>query len=143
MFIPRHCKFFHNQNLHNLKSNLIAVVSSLSSRPALNSGILTFLRLDLNIFPVLGSLKLALIKWVPGINNFQYSPYFVVLTGCLMSTTCIKAPNNVNMRLVKVAQINYVSRNQLHCAANLNFVLIYKKAKYCWALSTNFLFLFS
>ena len=44
---------------------------------------------------------------------------------------------------VKVAQINYVSRNQLHCTENLNFGLMYKKAKHCWALSTNFLFLFS
>jgi hypothetical protein len=42
-----------------------------------------------------------------------------------------------------VAQINYVSRNQLHCAANLNFGLMCKKAKHCWALSTNFSFLFS
>ena len=45
--------------------------------------------------------------------------------------------------VVKVAQINYVSRNQLHCTANLNFGLMRKKAKHCWALSTNFLFLFS
>ena len=44
---------------------------------------------------------------------------------------------------VKVVQINYVSRNQLHCTANLNFGLMCKKAKYCWDLSTNFLFLFS
>ena len=44
---------------------------------------------------------------------------------------------------VKVAQINYVSRNQLHCTANLNFGLMCKKAKHCWALSTNFSFLFS
>ena len=44
---------------------------------------------------------------------------------------------------VKVAQINYVSRNQLHCTENLNFGLMYKKAKHCWALSTNFLFLCS
>ena len=42
-----------------------------------------------------------------------------------------------------MAQINYVSRNQLHCTANLNFGLMCKKAKHCWALSTNFLFLFS
>jgi hypothetical protein len=28
-----------------------------------------------------------------------------------------------------VAQINYVSRNQLHCTANLNFGLMCKKAK--------------
>ena len=39
---------------------------------------------------------------------------------------------------VKVAQINYVSRNQLHSTANLNFGLMCKKAKHCWALSTNF-----
>ena len=44
---------------------------------------------------------------------------------------------------VKVAQINYVLRNQLHCTANLNFGLMYKKAKHCWALSTKILFLFS
>ena len=44
---------------------------------------------------------------------------------------------------VKVAQIIYVSRNQLHCTANLNLGLMCKKAKHCWALSTNFLFLFS
>ena len=42
-----------------------------------------------------------------------------------------------------MAQINYVSRNQLHCKANLNFGLMYKKAKHCWGLSTNFLFLIS
>ena len=47
------------------------------------------------------------------------------------------------IKLVKVAQINYVSRNHLHCTANLNFGLIFKKAKHCWALSTNFSFLFS
>ena len=45
--------------------------------------------------------------------------------------------------LLKVAQINYVSTNQLHCTANLNFGLMCKKAKYCWALSTIILFLFS
>ena len=39
--------------------------------------------------------------------------------------------------LLKVAQINYISRNQLHCTANLNFGLMCKKAKHCWALSTN------
>jgi hypothetical protein len=44
---------------------------------------------------------------------------------------------------LKVAQINYVSRNQLHCTANLNFGSMCKTAKHCWALSTNFLFLFS
>ena len=37
----------------------------------------------------------------------------------------------------------YVSQNQLHCKANLNFCLMSKKAKHCWALSTNFSFLFS
>jgi hypothetical protein len=31
--------------------------------------------------------------------------------------------------LLKVAQINYVTRNQLHCTANLNFGLMRKKAK--------------
>ena len=47
-------------------------------------------------------------------------------------------------RTLKVAQINYVSRNQLHCTANLNFGLMCKKAKHCWAfLSTNFSFLLS
>jgi hypothetical protein len=45
--------------------------------------------------------------------------------------------------LLKVAQINYVSRNQLHCTANLNFGLMCKKAKHCWALPTNFLILLS
>ena len=44
---------------------------------------------------------------------------------------------------VKVAQINFVSRNQLHCRANLNFGLMCKKAKHCWTLSPNFSFLFS
>ena len=44
---------------------------------------------------------------------------------------------------INVAQINYVSRNQLHCTAILDFGLMYKKTKHCWALSTNFLFLFS
>ena len=34
---------------------------------------------------------------------------------------------------IKVAQINYVSRSQLHCAANLNFGLMCKKAKHCIA----------
>jgi hypothetical protein len=47
------------------------------------------------------------------------------------------------IKLVKVAQINYVSRNQLHCTANLNFGSMCKKAKHCWALSTKILFLFS
>jgi len=40
--------------------------------------------------------------------------------------------------MLKVTQINYVSRNQLHSTANLNFSLMGKKAKHCWALSTNF-----
>ena len=47
------------------------------------------------------------------------------------------------MNKVKVTQINYVSRNQLHSTANLNFGLMGKKAKHCWALSTNFSILFS
>ena len=47
------------------------------------------------------------------------------------------------MQWLKVAQINYVLRNQLHCTAKLNFGLICKKAKHCWALSTNFSFQFS
>ena len=47
------------------------------------------------------------------------------------------------IKLVKVAQINSVSRNHLHCTANLNFGLIFKKAKHCWAWSTSFSFLFS
>ena len=46
------------------------------------------------------------------------------------------------IQIVKLAQINYVSRNQLHCTENLNFGLMYKKAKHCRALPTNFLFLF-
>ena len=33
---------------------------------------------------------------------------------------------------LKVAQIKYVSRNKLHCTANLNFGLMYKKAKHCF-----------
>ena len=41
-----------------------------------------------------------------------------------------------------MAQINYLSRNQIHCTANLNFGLMFKKAKHCWALLTNFLILF-
>jgi hypothetical protein len=45
--------------------------------------------------------------------------------------------------LCKGGSINYVSRNQLHCTANLNLGLICKKAKHCLALSTNFSFLFS
>ena len=36
-----------------------------------------------------------------------------------------------------MAQINYVSRNQNYCTANLNFGLMCKKTKHCWALSTN------
>ena len=44
---------------------------------------------------------------------------------------------------LKVAQTNYVSRNQLHCTANLNFGLMCKRAKHCWALPTNFSFQFS
>ena len=40
---------------------------------------------------------------------------------------------------LKVAQIKHISRNQLHCPANLNFGLMCKKAKHCWALlTTNF-----
>ena len=39
---------------------------------------------------------------------------------------------------VKVALINYVSRNQIYSTANLNFGLMCKKAKNCWPLSTNF-----
>jgi len=42
------------------------------------------------------------------------------------------------MGFLKVTQINYVLRNQLHSTANLNFGLMGKKAKHCWALSTNF-----
>ena len=38
---------------------------------------------------------------------------------------------------IKVIQINYASRNQLHSTANLNFGLMGKKAKHCWVLSTN------
>ena len=41
---------------------------------------------------------------------------------------------------VKVPQINYDSRNQLHHAANLNFGLMCKRVKHCSVLSTNFLF---
>ena len=37
---------------------------------------------------------------------------------------------------IKVALINYVSRNQLHCTANLNFGLMCKKAKHCWGQKT-------
>ena len=37
------------------------------------------------------------------------------------------------LRQLKVAQINYVSRNQLHCTANFKFGLMYKKAKHCIA----------
>ena len=40
-------------------------------------------------------------------------------------------------------QINYVSKNQLHSTANLNFGLMGKEAKHCWVFSTNFSFLFS
>ena len=36
---------------------------------------------------------------------------------------------------LKVAQINYVSRNQLHCTENLNFGLMCKKAKHCSVLA--------
>ena len=39
---------------------------------------------------------------------------------------------------LKVTQVYYVSRNQLQSRANLNFGFIGKKAKRCWALSTNF-----
>ena len=49
----------------------------------------------------------------------------------------------ITFEVIKVAQINYVSKNKLHCTANLNFGLMCKKAKRCWALSTNFSFLFS
>ena len=38
--------------------------------------------------------------------------------------------------MLNVAQFNYVSRNQLHSKANLNFGLMCKKT-HCWALSTN------
>jgi hypothetical protein len=40
-----------------------------------------------------------------------------------------KQINSIYPFLLKVAQINYVSRNQLHCTANLNFGLMYKKGK--------------
>ena len=40
---------------------------------------------------------------------------------------------------VKVTQINYVSRNQLHSTASFNFGFMGRRAKHCWALSTNFL----
>ena len=64
---------------------------------------------------------------------------------CQPPTQILKATfvSTINYQLIKVAQINYVSRNQLHCRANLNFGLMCKKAKHYWALSTNFLFLFS
>ena len=42
-----------------------------------------------------------------------------------------------------MAQINYVSRNQLHSTANLNFGLMCKKEKHCWAFSANFSVQFS
>ena len=44
---------------------------------------------------------------------------------------------------LKVTQINYVSRNQLHSTPNLSFGWFGKKEKHCWALSTNFLVQFS
>ena len=44
---------------------------------------------------------------------------------------------------IKVTQINYISRNQLHHTANLNFGLTCKKVKHCWMLSSNFLVQFS
>ena len=49
----------------------------------------------------------------------------------------------ISYKMIKVTQINYVSRNQLHSTTNLNFGLMGKKAKHCWALSTNFLVQFS
>ena len=36
---------------------------------------------------------------------------------------------SLRVHSVKVSQINYVSRNQLHCTANLNIGLMCKKAK--------------
>ena len=44
---------------------------------------------------------------------------------------------NLRIFLVKVTQINFVWRNQLHHTANLNYDLMCKKAKHCCVLSTN------
>ena len=46
-------------------------------------------------------------------------------------------------QIIKVTQINYISRNQLYSTANLNFGSMGKKAKHCWASSTNFSVQFS
>ena len=67
--------------------------------------------------------------------NFAKIPYF---WGCFLLFSWATK----NTFSVKVAQIYYVSKNQLHCTANLNFDFMCKKAKHGWALSTNFLFLF-
>ena len=44
----------------------------------------------------------------------------------------------VQQHVLKVTQVNYVSRNQLHHTANLNLGLMRKKANHCWVLKTNF-----
>ena len=62
-------------------------------------------------------------------NDFAYELQFFSLIS--------DGLGNVN-KFVKVTQINYVSRNQLQYTANLNFGLMGKKAKHCWAVSTIF-----
>ena len=67
---------------------------------------------------------------------FQVSPSFISRTSLVYFNI---HQDMLGKQQLKVAQINYVSRSQLHSTANLNFDLICKKVKLCWALS----FLFS
>ena len=54
-----------------------------------------------------------------------------------------KEESYFDIKVTQINSINYVSRNQLHSTANLNFDLMGKKAKHCCALSTNFSVQFS
>ena len=78
------------------------------------------------------------------ITDFLVSKNPILLNRLVLYLKCVEQACWVlQASLSKVAQINYLSRNQLHCTTNLNFGWMCKKAKHCWALSTNFLFLFS
>ena len=70
----------------------------------------------------LGQTNLAEVYW----SIWVICTYFGTVSPLFMFS--INQPS-----FLKVTQFYYVSRNQLHYTANLNFGLKGKKAKHCWA----------
>ena len=84
-------------------------------------------------------IKILLIEFVPNNQNqCQYYAKGTIITHSRDPQTCahrLESKVFATFILVNVAQSNYVSRNKLHCIGNLNFGLMCKKEKHCWALS--------